>query len=150
MPVEYLCVKLLVSCNVCERAMLLKVLLLYLCHVYLLWNICVSKPAGIMLLKVLLLYLCDAYLLLVSGNVLMKNVYNVCWTAMSLKLLPEHNVQTLVLVFSKCFRAGFYTFSRLQFKVNKGTNSCNLCLKIMTKTYLVFISMVTIHSACHC
>ena len=55
-----------------------------------------------------------------------------------------------LLVFSKYFRAGFYTFSRLKFKVNKGTNSCNLCFKIKTKTYLVFISMVMIHSACHC
>ena len=56
----------------------------------------------------------------------------------------------LELVFSKCFHAGFYTFSRLKFKVNKGTNSCNLCFKTKTKIYLVFISMVTIHSACHC
>ena len=51
---------------------------------------------------------------------------------------------------SKCFRAGFYTFSRLKFKVNNGTNSCNLCFKMKTKTYLVSISIVTIHSACHC
>ena len=56
----------------------------------------------------------------------------------------------LVLVFSKCFRAGFYTFSRLKFKESKGTNLCNLCFKIKTKTYLVFISMLTICSACHC
>ena len=56
---------------------------------------------------------------------------------------------TYLLGFSKCLRAGFYTFSRLKFKVNKGTNSCNLCFKIKTKTYLVFISMVTIHSACY-
>ena len=57
--------------------------------------------------------------------------------------------ELMLLVFSKCFRAGFYIFSRLKFKVNKGTNSCNLSFEIKTKTYLVFISMVTIHSACH-
>ena len=54
------------------------------------------------------------------------------------------------LVFSKCFRTGFYTYSRLKFEANNGTNSCNLCFKIKTKTYLVFISMVTIHSAYQC
>ena len=27
-----------------------------------------------------------------------------------------------VLVFSKCFRAGYFTFSQLKFKVNKGIN----------------------------
>ena len=42
----------------------------------------------------------------------------------------------IVLVFSKCFRSGFYTFSQLKFKVNMGTNSCNLCFKIKTKDLL--------------
>ena len=68
-------------------------------------------------------------------------------------LFPDElTIVRLLFVFSKCFRAGFYTFSWLKLKVNKGTNSCNLCFKIKTKTYLVdlFISMVTIHSACHC
>ena len=27
-----------------------------------------------------------------------------------------------LLVFSKCFRAGYFTFSQLKFKVNKGIN----------------------------
>ena len=29
---------------------------------------------------------------------------------------------SLLLVFSKCFRAGYFTFSQLKFKVNKGIN----------------------------
>ena len=58
--------------------------------------------------------------------------------------------KTLLLVFSKCFRAGYFTFSQLKFKVNKGINIWNLCFKIKTKTYLVFISVVTIHSVRHC
>ena len=28
----------------------------------------------------------------------------------------------IILVFSKCFRAGYFTFSQLKFKVNKGIN----------------------------
>ena len=47
----------------------------------------------------------------------------------------------MLLVFSKCFPAGFGAFSTLKFKVIEGTK---------TKTYLVFISMVVIHSVCHC
>ena len=35
---------------------------------------------------------------------------------------PLHVELTLVLVFSKCFRAGYVTFSQLKFKVNKGIN----------------------------
>ena len=33
-----------------------------------------------------------------------------------------------VLVFSKCFRAGFYTFSTFKCSVKGGTNSCKLCI----------------------
>ena len=56
----------------------------------------------------------------------------------------------VVLVFSKCFRDEFRAFSTFKSKVIEGTNYCYLWFKIKTKTYLVFISMVVIHSACHC
>ena len=52
--------------------------------------------------------------------------------------------------FQNVFALDISHFSQLKFKVNKGINLWNLCFKIKTKTYLVFISMVTIHSACHC
>ena len=70
-------------------------------------------------------------------------------TCMILSGHTNEGINILKLVFSKCFRAGFYTFSQLKFKVNKGTNSCNLCFKTKAKTYLVFVSNVTSHLACH-
>ena len=86
------------------------------------------------------------------------------WYATPLLLLPRPSTSQIIppvvmrgcrikgvlMVFSKCFRAGYFTFSQLKFKVNKGINTWNLCFKIKTKTYLVFISVVTIHCACHC
>ena len=86
------------------------------------------------------------------------------WAIYKITLPPKHHgyimendylenrllLLKVLLVFSKCFHAGYFTFSQLKFKVNKGINLLNLCFKIKTKTYLVFISVVTIHSACHC
>ena len=37
-----------------------------------------------------------------------------------------------------------------QIQSKRGLTLINLCFKIKTKTYLVFISMVEIHSVCHC
>ena len=68
----------------------------------------------------------------------------------SLVNISMYSSVVVIFAFSKCFRAGYFTFSQLKFKVNKGINLWNLCFKIKTKTYLVFISVVTIQSACHC
>ena len=65
-------------------------------------------------------------------------------------MLLTFDSDMFLLVFSKCFRAGFGAFSTFKFKVIEGTNQCYLGFKIKTKTYLVFISIVVIHSACHC
>ena len=84
--------------------------------------------------------------IIVNSVVIIMNIH----ATTSAAIVQLHLLSLLILVFSECFRAGFYTFSLLKFKVNKGTNSCNFCFKIKTKTYLVFISMVTIHFAYHC
>ena len=54
-----------------------------------------------------------------------------------------------VLVFSKCFRAGFWAFSELKHIVKGVTNSCNLLVIIKLNTYLIFVSGVVVHSVCH-
>ena len=46
----------------------------------------------------------------------------------------------LLLVFSKCFRAGFGTFSTLKYRVKGSTNSRKLCVLLKLQTYLIFIS----------
>ena len=51
----------------------------------------------------------------------------------------------ILLVFSKCFCAGFLTFSMFKYRGKEGTNSCKLCVIFKLKTYLVFISGVVIH-----
>ena len=55
----------------------------------------------------------------------------------------------LLLVFSKCFRAGFGAFSTFKYRVKRGTNLCNLWVILMLKTYLMFISVGLVHSVCH-
>ena len=57
-----------------------------------------------------------------------------------------------VLIFSKGFRAGFWSFSTFKYSVKKGTNSCKVCpictiSKLMTT--LMFKSGFVVHSVCH-
>ena len=37
-----------------------------------------------------------------------------------------------------------------QIQSKRGLTLIKLCFKVKTKTYLVFISMVAVHSVCHC
>ena len=86
-----------------------------------------------------------------SHMVVIRLVHQFCfYMAVHGTISYPQQLPLLLLDFSKCFRAGYFIFSQLKFKVNKGINLWNLCFKIKTKTYLVFISVVTIHSACHC
>ena len=43
---------------------------------------------------------------------------------------------SVVLVFSKCFRAGYFTFSQLKFKVNKGIKLMKFMLQNKDKDLL--------------
>ena len=45
----------------------------------------------------------------------------------------------ILLVFSKCFRAGFWAVSELKDTVEGVTNSCNLWVIIKLSTNLIFI-----------
>ena len=44
------------------------------------------------------------------------------WSIVVLLYIILYIIYIMVLVFSKCFRAGYFTFSQLKFKVNKGIN----------------------------
>ena len=55
----------------------------------------------------------------------------------------------MVLVFSKCFHAGFGASSVFKQSVKEGTNSFKLFAVFKLKTYFIFISGVVVHSVCH-
>ena len=55
----------------------------------------------------------------------------------------------VTLFFSKCFRAEFEAFPKLKYSVKGGTNSSKLCIILVLKTYLIFISRVVVHSLGH-
>ena len=62
----------------------------------------------------------------------------------------SHSVHYIkLLVFSRCFRAGFRAFSTLKYKVRGDTNSCNLWAILKLNTYLIFTSRVVVHFVCH-
>ena len=50
----------------------------------------------------------------------------------------------------KMFLRWIWGIFNIQIQSDRGHKLMLLCFKIKTKTYLVFISMVVIHSACHC
>ena len=54
-----------------------------------------------------------------------------------------------LLVFSNCFHSWFWGFLTFKYRVKGGTNSCNLSGILKLKAYLIFISGVVVHSACH-
>ena len=62
-------------------------------------------------------------------------------------ILPE----LLLLFFSifQCFLGGFGAFSTFQYRVKDGTYPCNLGVISKLETYLIFISGVVVHLACH-
>ena len=99
------------------------------------------------------LHFCKPFILQISIN--LQKLVRVCtflmipvlskdiWHVLSDFLLFSSYLH--ILVFSKCIHAGYYTFSQFKFKVNNRINLWKLCFKIKTNTYLVFISVVTIH-----
>ena len=65
------------------------------------------------------------YLLFCNYNVPMwcENCYLTVSVVENVMVFNLMNNMTLyILVFSKCFCAGYFTFSQLKFKVNKGIN----------------------------
>ena len=51
--------------------------------------------------------------------------------------------------FQNVFALNLAAFLTFIYRVNRGTNACNLCVIIKLKTYLIFISGVVVHSVCH-
>ena len=61
----------------------------------------------------------------------------------------DHNHIRMILVLSKCFRAGFWPLLTCKYSVKGGANSCKLCVILKLKIYLISVSGIVVHSVCN-